>query len=173
MKSLIKNNLILRLSALFITIAFITGCEQQKDYSKELKPIVDRGVAVWNNGNLEEADEIWAPNVIRSANDLPDVEGIEGLKAVINSFRTSFPDAKLIVDEEIYSENKAIIRWTFTGINTGEGEMPATGNQIEIWGISILYFENGKLTKELVAFDNQSLMEQLGFTMMPPSGAKQ
>lgn len=168
MKSLIRKVLFLNLSVLIIFV-FITGCEQQKDYSKELKPIVDRGVAVWNNGNLEEADEIWASNVVRSANDQPDVEGIEGLKAVINSFRTAYPDAELIVDEEIYSENKAIIRWTFTGTNTGEGEMPATGNQIEIWGISILHFENGKLTKELVAFDNQSLMEQLGFTMMPPT----
>jgi steroid delta-isomerase-like uncharacterized protein len=100
---------------------------------------------------------------------LPDVEGIEGLKAVINSFRTAFPDAKLIVEEEIYSENKAIIRWRFTGTNTGEGETPATGNQIEIWGISILQFEDGKLTREDVAFDNQSLMEQLGFTMVPQS----
>lgn len=164
-------NIILRASPLFLVLTFFifSGCQQQKDYSKELKPIIERGVAVWNNGNLEDAEEIWASNVVRSANDQPDVEGIEGLKAVINSFRTAFPDAKLIVDEEIYSENKAIIRWTFTGTNTGEGEMPATGNQIEFWGISILHFENGKLTREDVAFDNQSFMEQLGFTMVPQS----
>ena len=45
--------------------------------------------------------------------------------------------------------------------------MPPTGKQIKIWGISILHFANGKLTREYVSFDNQPLMEQLGFTMVP------
>jgi len=157
------------LFVLLTAFVLFTGCQQQQDHSKELKPILDRGVAAWNNGNLEEVDEIWAPSVIRSANQLPDVEGIDGIKAVITSFRTAYPDAKLIIDEEVYSENKAVIRCRFTGTNTGEGEMLPTGKQINIWGISILHFENGKLTREYVSFDNQPLLEQLGFTLTPPA----
>jgi steroid delta-isomerase-like uncharacterized protein len=164
MKSSIKI-----LAVLLAALVIFSGCQQQQDHSKELKPILDRGVAVWNSGNIEEVDEIWAPSAIRSANQLPDVEGIDGIKAVITSFRTAYPDAKLIIDEEVYSENKAIIRWTFSGTNTGEGEMPPTGKQINIWGISILHFENGKLTREYVSFDNQPLLEQLGFTLTPSS----
>jgi predicted ester cyclase len=149
MKSSIKI-----LAVLLAALVIFSGCQQQQDHSKELKPILDRGVAVWNSGNIEEVDEIWAPSAIRSANQLPDVEGIDGIKAI---------------DEEVYSENKAIIRWTFSGTNTGEGEMPPTGKQINIWGISILHFENGKLTREYVSFDNQPLLEQLGFTLTPSS----
>jgi steroid delta-isomerase-like uncharacterized protein len=168
MKSVIKNVLFVNLFSLILAIVLFAGCQQQKpDPSQELKPILDRGVAVWNNGNLDEVDALWDPNVVRNANQLPDVKGIDGIKKVISSFRTAYPDLKLIIDEEIYAENKAIIRWSLTGTNTGQGEMPPTGKKINIWGISLLHFANGKLTREFVAFDNQAIMEQLGFTMMP------
>ena len=85
----------------------------------------------------------------------------------VNADGPIFTHQPLTIDEEVYSDNKAIIRWTFTGTNTGESEMPPTGKQIKIWGISILHFANGKLTREYVSFDNQPLMEQLGFTMVP------
>jgi len=61
---------------------------------------------------------------------------------------------------------------TLTGTNTGQGEMPPTGKQIKIWGISIVHFANGKLTRESIAFDNQALMDQLGYTMMPASNTQ-
>lgn len=155
---------------LTIAIVFTAGCEQQKDHSKELKPILDKGVAIWNSGNLDEVEELWAPNVVRTVNQLPDVEGIDGYKEVITSFRTAYPDGKLTIDEEIYAENMIIIRWKYTGTNTGEGEIPPTGKQIDIWGLSLLHLENGKIAREYVAWDNQPLMAQLGYTFSPPSG---
>ncbi|MDX1701558.1 MAG: ester cyclase, partial [Melioribacteraceae bacterium] len=118
------NELIIILLLLAITVIFTAGCQQQQDYSKELKPIVERGVEVWNTGNLDVVDELWTPNIVRSANQQPDVEGIDGYKDVITSFRTAYPDAQLTIDEEVYSENKVILRWTYTGTNTGEGEIP-------------------------------------------------
>ena len=163
MKQLI--NTILKAGSLFLIIAviFATGCQQQKDYSKELKPLLDKGVAIWNNGNLDEVDVLWDPNVVRTANQLTDVKGIDGIKKVIAAFRTAYPDLKLTIDEEIYAKNKITLRWTLTGTNTGPGEIPPTGKEIKIWGISILHFANGKLTREYVSFDNQALMEQLGY----------
>jgi predicted ester cyclase len=144
----------------------------KNDPSVELKPLLDKGVAIWNNGNLDEVAELWDPNVVRTANQLPDVVGLDGIKKVITAFRTAYPDLKLTSDEEIYAENKITVRWTLTGTNTGPGEMPPTGKQIKIWGISILHFASGKLIREIVSFDNQALMEQLGFTMMPMTDTK-
>jgi len=169
MKSL-KNVLFVNLFALMLAIVFFAGCQQTKqDPSVDLKPILDRGVAVWNNENLVEVDALWDSNVVRTANLLPEVKGIDGIKKVITAFRTAYPDLKLTIDEEIYAENKVTIRWLLTGTNTGEGEMPPTGKQINIWGISIVHFANGKLTREFVAFDNQAIMDQLGYSMMPPT----
>jgi predicted ester cyclase len=161
------------LPLLFLSVLFTVGCQQQTtDYSKELKPLLDKGIEIWNTGNFEEVDEVWDPGVVRNANELPEVEGIDGIKNVITSFRTAYPDLKLTVDEEIYAENKITIRWKVTGTNTGEGEMPPTGKKVDFWGISVLHFANGKLTREFVAFDNHALLQQLGFTMTPPSEEK-
>lgn len=170
MKKLIQA--ILKTSSLFFLIAIIfsSGCQQQKpDASEELKPLADKFVEVWNNGNYDELEALLDPGFVRSVNQIPDVEGVDGMKKVMSGFRTSFPDLRLTISNEIYAENSAAVRWAFTGTNTGQGEMPPTGKSVSAWGISILHFANGKLTNEMVAYDNLSFMEQLGFTMTPAS----
>jgi steroid delta-isomerase-like uncharacterized protein len=172
MKSLIKKVLFLNLSVL-ITIVFFSGCQQQKpDASKELKPIVDKYIEAWNNGNFDSFNAIFDANYVHHENQSPEIKGIEGIEKLISGFRTAYPDGKLVLEEEVYSENKGVGRWVYTGTNTGPGEMPPTGKPVSIWGVSILHFANGKITEEWASFDTQSLMKQLGFTMMPMSAIK-
>lgn len=171
MEGLVRRAMGTAILCLVVATVVFLGC-QPLNASQKLKPIVDKGVAIWNNGNLEEVGTVWDANVMRSVNQLPDVRGIDGMKKVISGFRTAYPDLKLPSDEEIYAENKVTLRWSFTGTNTGPGEMPPTGKSVKIWGITILHFANGKVTEEIVAYNNQSFMEQLGYTMTPPSGSK-
>jgi len=166
---------ILRSSSLALigTIVFMTGCErQQPDASQKLRPIVDKYVEVWNGGNPDGLDAIIDPRFVRRVNLQSDIEGVDGAKKVISGFRTAYPDLKIVVNDEVYSENKSVGRRTLTGTNTGSGAMPPTGKSVRVWGISILRFANGKITEEWVGSDNQSLMEQLGYTMTPPSASK-
>ena len=173
MKSLIKKVFILNISAVVVTLISITGCQQSKpDPSVELKPLVDKFVEVWNNGNFEELDTIIDPTFVRTANQLPEVKGIDGIKKIMTDLRTSYPNLKLSIDDEIYSENSVAYSWVWEGTNTGLGEMPPTGKPINNWGLTILHFANGKITRQIVAFNNQAVMEQLGFTMMPPAAEK-
>jgi steroid delta-isomerase-like uncharacterized protein len=173
MKSFMAGRLFLSASVLITAFVFLAGCQQQPpDASQKLKPLVDKYVEVWNTGNLDELDAIVGPHYVRHANLAPDVDGVDGLKKVISGFRTAYPDLKLTSDEEIYAENKATLRWTLTGTNTGPGEMPPTGKSIKLWGLGTAHFADGKIAEEWAAYDNQSLMEQLGYTMMPPKGGK-
>jgi len=167
MKSLIKKILFLNLSTL-IAFIFIAGCQQQKpDASQELKPIVDKYIEAWNNGNFDSFNAIFDSNFVHHENQSPDIKGIEGIKKLISGFRTAYPDGKLVLEDEVYSENKSAGRWVFTGTNTGPSEMPPTGKSVSFWGVSILHFTNGKITEEWAVFDTQSLMKQLGYTMIP------
>ena len=167
-------NTMLKTGSLFLLIAVIstTGCQQQKpDASKELKPLVDKFIEVWNNGNYDELDAYLDPNFVRVSNQTPEVKGLDGMKEVMTGFRTAFPDLKITIENEIYSENRAALHWTFSGTNTGPGQFPPTGKSVEVWGLTILHYANGKLTKEVVAYNNQEFMEQLGYTMAPPADA--
>ena len=173
MKGLTKKVLKSSSLALVMMIVFLAGCQQQQpDASQKLKPIVDRFIKVWNTGNLDELDAIIDSRFVRRVNLLPDVEGIDGLKKVISGFRTAYPDFKIVVNDEVYAEPKSAARWTVTGTNTGSGEMPPTGKSVKVWGITFLHFADGKITEEWVGYDNQSLVEQLGYKMASPSGSK-
>ncbi len=169
MKSLIKNVLFMNLSVL-ITFVFIAGCQQQKpDPSAKIKPIVDKLDNAWNGGSLDSLDAIFAPDFERIVNNQPAAKGVEGYKKAITDFRTVYPDLKLTLDNIIYGENGAATRWVLTGTNTAPGQMPPMGKNVNVWGESIVHVVNGKVTKEIVAYDNQELMEQLGYTMVPAS----
>ncbi len=171
MKQLI--NITLKTCILFsiFTLIFATGCQQQKpDPSQELKPIVDKLEAAWNGKNIESLDDIFSTDFERIVNNQPVAKGVEGYKKAISDFRTAYPDLKLTLDNTIYGENGGATRWVLTGTNTGPGQMPPTGKPVNVWGESIIHVANGKVTKEIVAYDNQALMEQLGFTMTSPSG---
>ena len=173
MNSLIKKGALPGIAAIFIAFIFISGCQLAKpDPSEVMKPIVDKYVDAWNTGNLEELDSIVDSAFVRTANSQPEVNGLDGIKKVITGLRMEYPDLKITVDNLIYSEDGWAGRWVLTGRNTGPGENPPTGKTVSIWGESIAHVANGKMTREMVAFDNQSLMEQLGFTMMPPSEMK-
>lgn len=152
MKSLIKKAFILNISAIVVTLISITGCQRSKpDPSKEFQPIVDKYVEIWNSGNLSELDAIMDSNYVRTANSEPNVEGLEGQKKLITAYKTAYPDYELTFDKKIYSDSNAAFHWVFKGTNTGPGQIPPTGKLVVVWGLTILDFANGKITRELVS----------------------
>ena len=169
------NHLILIVSSLILIIAlvFIAGCQQQTDYSKELKSLVDKYNSVWETGNVDELDAIFDPNFIRHADASTSAEGLDALKKMIKDFHTAYSDKKLVSEEEIYTKDKFVGRWTFTATNTGPGEMPPTGKTIKIWGVNILHFKDGKIVEEWDGYDNLTFLEQLGYSIVPPSNSEE
>ena len=172
MKQLIQAFLKVSFPILIITVVIAAGCQQQKDYSKELKPLFDKYYEVWETGNVDELDAIMDPNFVRHSDPGTTAEGLENLKNLIIAFRTSYPDLKLVSNEEIYSENKFAGRWTLTATTTTQ-DMTSTGKEITIWGVNIIHFKNGKIVEEWDGFDNLPFMEQMGFTLTPPSGTEE
>ena len=171
MKSLIKKVLILNISAIFLTLVFITGCQQQKDYSKDLKPLIDKYNSAWETGNVDGLEEVFDLNFVRHSDKSSSANGLEELKIVIKAFKTAYPDMKVTFSDEFYGDNQYASRWSFTGTNTGPSELPPTGKSVSIWGVNIIHFKDGKIVEEWDGFDNVPLLEQLGYTILPPTGA--
>lgn len=158
---------ILRASSLFLVLTFFifSGCQQQKDYSKELKPLVDKYLQAWQTGNVDELEAIFHPNFVRHSDKSSSANNLKELKKVIKEFKDNFQDAKLISEEEIFTENKFSGRWSFTATSTGKS--------VSQWGINIIHFKDGKIAEEWDGFDNIPLLEQLGYAIKPPSEIKQ
>jgi steroid delta-isomerase-like uncharacterized protein len=153
---------------LIVTIFLTSGCQEQKDYSQELKPLIDKYVEVWNSGNVDELDAVMSTDFVRHARSTS-ADGLENIKKLITGSRTAFPDLYLVLTDEMFTENRFAAHFSFTATNTGPGQFPPTGKSVEVWGVVIAHFADGKLTEEWVGYDNQSFLEQLGFTMPPPT----
>ena len=98
----------------------------------------------WNKGNIDVVDELYGANFSGGG-----YGGVEGLKAAITSYRTSFPDLHFTIEETIAEGEKVAYRWTAHGTHQGEyhGIAP-TGKAIAPTGITILRIVDGKVVED-------------------------
>lgn len=176
-KSLIQFIKIIPLTLVF---CFTLGCLQSLNWGllKKQKLIEDRVLGIWNEGNLALISDVYAPNAVVRTSDFPqDIEGYEGIKNWVTRTRTTFPDFHMTIKEIVVKGNKVVTRWTSTGTNSGPlimpfGNLPPTGKKVHFSGIAISRVENRKAVEELVVFNVLEMLQQLGFTLVPPSAQR-
>ena len=119
---------------------------------------------VWNKGNLQVADELFAPNYVHRDASTPDVgRGPESEKKRATLYRTAFPDIRFTIEDVIAEGETVIARWTCRGTHKGDlSGIAPTGKQFIISGVSIARFSSGKMTEGWVNWDALALMQQLG-----------
>ena len=81
----------------------------------------------------------------------------------------AFPDMSVTVDEMVAEGETVTARMTIRGTHQGEFMgVAATGRQINLLGVDVVHFSNGKAT-EVWHFDEEMVMwQQLG--VAPPMG---
>ena len=124
---------------------------------------------IWNLGALDVVDEVIAENYLGYIPAMPDaIRGTEGFKQLITTYRTGYPDVHVSVEDMVAEGDRVVVRWTSRGTNTGSlMGMPATGKPVEVAGISIFRFEDGKVAEEWEGFDTLGMMQQLGLAGPP------
>lgn len=142
---------------------------------EEMKARAERSLEIYNEGNLVLIDELYTPEFVShnyATNE--EVVGLDAFKESITSLRTQYPDFNLTFDEIIVKDDKAVFLWTVTGTNTGPiqtpaGELPPTGKKVRVSGVSISRRVNEKIVEEWVFYNTLDAMQQLGFTLTPPT----
>ena len=129
--------------------------------SEENKALARRSWELADNPDI--IDEVYAPDVVWHNPD-QDVHGIEEAKQFIGMYTTAFPDMSVTVEDAIAEGDKVVTRVTLRGTHEGETEAfgPPTGRQVEGEGITIHRIEGGKIVEEWNAYDNLTLLQQLG-----------
>lgn len=119
--------------------------------------------AVWNKGNLDAIDDFFAPDVLIHSAPPEWPAGSAGVKATVSMWRGAFPDFELDSHFVIAEGDKVANYWTITGTHSGElMGVPATGKHIEIYGMSLVRIEGGKIVEIWGASDQLGLMRELG-----------
>jgi predicted ester cyclase len=75
----------------------------------------------------------------------------------------AFPDYHTEIEDEFADGDKVVIRWRSSGTHLGEFQGVApTGRKINVSGITISRYADGKIAESWFGFDTQDLMRQLG-----------
>jgi predicted ester cyclase len=68
---------------------------------------------IWNQGRLEVADELFAPDYVNHEGLIPDlIDGPEAIKLSVALYRAAFPDFYLTVDDLHAEGVTVVLRWT-------------------------------------------------------------
>lgn len=122
--------------------------------------------ALFNEGRLEVADELFAPDYLDHVVKGPEpvvVRGPAAFKQVVTMFRAAFPDLHYTIEDQIEEDGKVVTRFTARGTHLGpfQGIAP-TGRQVIYTGIDISRVANGRIIEAWVSYDALGLLQQLG-----------
>jgi steroid delta-isomerase-like uncharacterized protein len=155
--------------AVFVTIAVFMGCTKMAGIDRTVeknKALLQRYIDEMTRGNEEFLDEYFAADYVYHgpAGEL----NTEGFKAMHHMMLSAFPDIKASVEDMIAVGDKVATRWKITGTHqAGLQGIPATGKKVNLTGIIISRVKDGKVVEEWEAFDQLSLMQQLGVIPVP------
>jgi predicted ester cyclase len=119
---------------------------------------------VWDVAAPEDlADRLYAPDVVDHNLQPGQGPGLDGIKQVIDVYRTVFPDLHLSCDDAVSSGDRIAVRWSATGTHEGAGlGVPPSHKKAQLTGIDIVRIENGRVAERWGEFNGLELMAQLG-----------
>jgi len=129
------------------------------------KDIIHRWLnELWDQGNFSVATELLTEDFQRhSESEGYAAEGPEAYAAIVKSCHDGFPDTRITLVDMIAENDKVFVRWHWTGTHTAEFRgIPASGNEISVYGEDLIQFRDGKISAIWPLFDPLRLMLQIG-----------
>jgi steroid delta-isomerase-like uncharacterized protein len=114
-----------------------------------------------SQGRYELAEQLYAKDFVNHGihRDI----GLDEDQTALKGWHQAFPDIAIIPEKLIAEGDLVTIYWIARGTNTGTGNgLPATSKKAELAGITIWRIVDGKIKEEWSAFDQLSMMQQLG-----------
>ena len=97
--------------------------------------------------------------------------GLQAARDMIALYRTSMPDLHQEWLHASTTGDRTYIHYRMKGTNTGPyGDMPATGKAMDVMGVDIIRFQDGKAAEHWGYMEEMKMMTQLG--LMPEPGAE-
>jgi steroid delta-isomerase-like uncharacterized protein len=124
---------------------------------------------VITRGDIDSAAQFVWDDVVEQVPFPGQGPGLEGLKDILRSMRSAFPDLNFAIVEQVAEGDKVASRFEWTGTHQGEFlGVPATGRQVRVWGIVIDRLQEGRIKETRIIMDTLGLMMQLGVFPVPP-----
>jgi steroid delta-isomerase-like uncharacterized protein len=116
---------------------------------------------ILSHGRFELAEQLYARDFVNHG--IHSNASLEEDQTALKGWHAAFPDVVVVPEKLMAEDDLVTIYWIARGTNTGTGNgLPATGKKAELAGITIWRIVDGKIKEEWSAFDQLSMMRQLG-----------
>lgn len=126
------------------------------------KAIIRQFYKVVNQGNLEQAKEMLAQNIVVHPMKGSVIHGADHFLEHLQIARSSFPDVYYTIEEVIAEADKVVSHGTFTGTHSNEflGILP-TGRRVIFSIVQVDQLADGKLIEHRTVGDSLTMLQQL------------
>ena len=147
---------VINCSLLFAGIACASSLQEQN------KALAKRAFEeLLSRGKFELAEQLYAKDFVNHG--IHRDATLEEDQAALKGWHQAFSDIAIVPKKLIAEGDLVTVYWVARGTNTGAGNgLPATGKKAELAGITIWRIVDGKIKEEWSAFDQLSMMQQLG-----------
>ncbi len=118
---------------------------------------------IFNQGKFEAANEIYAADFVNHGQTRD--AGLKEDQAAAQMWVQAIPDLVMTVDKILAEGDLVAVLWTGKGTVKENSGDPAASRKIHTRGITIWRVADGKIKEEWSAFDELSLLQQIG--MLP------
>jgi steroid delta-isomerase-like uncharacterized protein len=116
---------------------------------------------ILSQGHFEFAEQLYAKDFVNHG--IHRDVSLEEDQTALRGWHEAFPDVVVTAEKLMAEGDLVTVYWIARGTNTGAGNgLPATGKRAELAGITIWRIVDGKIKEEWSAFDQLSMMQQLG-----------
>ncbi len=161
---------LLTLAALF----FLTSCgksgagdSSSNAQADSMKAAYKALTQAWNEGKQDEFDKYMSADY-KAHNAMPGYDGLDGAKKMSKELMVGYPDMNTSVEDVRIDGDILMARTRMTGTNTGAmmGMPAATNKKMDVIGLEMARWHNGKFVEGWFAMEEMKMLGQLG--LMPP-----
>jgi steroid delta-isomerase-like uncharacterized protein len=89
--------------------------------------------------------------------------GLENIRRFYEAIWSAFPDCRVDIEDSFSHEDRVACRYVLRGTHLGAFQgIPPTGRRVEVPGITILRYVDGKVVERWSQADFAGLLQQLG-----------
>jgi steroid delta-isomerase-like uncharacterized protein len=126
----------------------------------------------WNAKDVEGRKACSAPDIELEMPGGMHLKGLDQVLQVEGAFWQALPDSQIKRTDEFAAGDSVIAEGFLTGTQTGpfptpQGEIPASGNPVNLRYASVKRVSDGKIVSEHLYFDQMEFMMQIGAMPQP------
>lgn len=117
---------------------------------------------IWNQRRDETIDELMAADAVGRMEGVPDIHGRADFRAVRDVLVGAFPDMRIVIEDILSDESRAVVRWHLTGSHKGgHFGFAATNRPVSFRGLTWLTFRDGQIVEGCDAWNQGAVMQAL------------